>query len=234
MNCLIIDDEHLAIELVEDNLHRLPYLKLVGKAIQASDAYRILAEEQVDLIFLDVQMPGMTGLQFLRSLKDPPMVILLTAFERYALESYELNVVDYLLKPCSFERFAKATQKALDLHQQKSIPQTKEDNFLFVYSEYNLVKVAFEDVDYIQGLKDYIKIIRRSDPKPLLTRSSLGAIEARLPLEKFIRCHRSYIVSLNAIDSIRKGRIRIGEQEIPVSEGYRIGLENRITPHRLN
>ncbi len=236
MNCMILDDERLAIQLVEDNIGRLPYLNLVGKATHASEAYQILAEQKVDLLFLDIQMPGMTGIQFLRSLQNPPLVIFLTAYEKYALEGYELNVVDYLLKPSSFERFANATQKALDRFrgQKESTSTQLENGFLFVYSEYNLVKVPFDDLLFVQGLKDYIKIFRRSTTKPLLTRSSLAAIKAKLPNPPFFRCHRSYIVSLQAIDSIRKGRIKIEEHEVPVSDGYRQELERQIQDYRLN
>ena len=225
INCIAIDDEPLALELLEDNISKLPYLKLVGSYDSALDAMKAIQEQKVDLIFLDIQMPGLTGLQFIQSLTVKPMIILVTAYEKYALEGFNLEVTDYLVKPVSLERFMKACNKAKELYDLKNtlpgvINKTQADYF-FVNVEYSLVKVTIDDIVYIEGLKDYIKIHLHSSQKPIVTRMAMKTIEEQLPDEKFIRIHKSYIVSVAFITAIRKTSLFLNTIELPVSDNYR-------------
>src|SRR6476659_5559286 len=233
MQCIAVDDEKLVLDLVVDNIKQVPYLQLVKACKNAIEAIEVLQKEKIDLIFLDIQMPKLSGLQLIQTLQQPPMVILITAYEQYALEGYNLNIVDYLLKPVSFERFLKACNKAkelFDLRNDKSSPNTKEDqpDHIFVHVEYTLVKILFADILFIEGLKDYIKIHLASSPKPVLTKMSLKSMEEKLPANKFIRIHKSYIVSADKITVIKRDLINIGNHEIPVSDFYKENL-SRIT-----
>jgi len=225
LRCLAIDDEPLALELLEDNIRQVPYLKLEGTCSNAFEALKFLQEQTVDLIFLDIQMPGLTGLQFIQSLTNRPMIILITAYEKFALEGFNLDVVDYLVKPVPLDRFIKACNKAWELFNLRSKkaenPSSSEPEFFFVNVEYSLVKVEFADIQWIEGLKDYIRIYLKSSSKPIITRMSMKAIEEELPLSKFIRVHKSFIVSVSAITSVRKNSIFIGAEEIPVGENYK-------------
>src|SRR5687767_6983308 len=226
MTCLAVDDEPLALDLLEDNIRKITSLKLVKKCSNAIEANQFLQEHPVDLLFLDIQMPGISGIQFLQGLsKTPPMVIFITAYEKYAIEGYTLDVVDYLLKPVSFERFLKAINKAADKFKgkaQTSIPSNAD--YLFVNSEYNLVRIDLNDIAYVEGLKDYVKIFLLSAPRPVITRMSMKALEEKLPAERFVRVHKSFIVSVNKIDSIRKGRISLLKALIPISEHFKDNL----------
>ena len=225
LRCLAIDDEPLALELLEDNIGQVPYLKLEGACSNAFEALKFLQGQTVDLIFLDIQMPGLTGLQFIQSLTNRPMIILITAYEKFALEGFNLDVVDYLVKPVPLDRFIKACNKAWELFNLRSKkaenPSSSESEFLFVNVEYSLVKVEFADIQWIEGLKDYIRIYLKSSSKPIITRMSMKAIEEELPSSKFIRVHKSFIVSVSAITSVRKNSIFIGPEEIPVGENYK-------------
>lgn len=224
MRCIIIDDEKLALDLLEDNVRQVPFLQLVKRCRNAMEAVEVLQTEKVDLVFLDIQMPGLSGLQFLQSLVKPPMAILITAYEKYALEGYTLDVVDYLLKPVAFERFLKACHKAktlFDLQQEKAEPARIPQDFMFVHVEYNHVKIAFAEILYIEGLKDYIKIHLTGSSKPILTRMRLKAAEEKLPAGQFIRTHKSYIVSVTKIASITRDTVLLGQVEIPLSEFYK-------------
>lgn len=229
IRCLAVDDETLALDLLEDNISKVPFLQLVKRCKNAFEAIEVLQKEKIDLIFLDIQMPGITGIQFLQSLTSNPMIIFITAYNKYALDGFELNVLDYLVKPVPFERFLKAANKALELYNlrnktvEPSNTEQKED-FIFVNSEYNLIKVKLADITHVEGLKDYIKIHTSTSTKPVITRLSLKSIEEKLPASKYIRVHKSYIVSLDKITSIRKNRIKLGETEVPISEFYRENL----------
>jgi len=173
LRCLAIDDDPRALELLEDNIGQVPYLKLEGACSNAFEALKFLQEQTVDLIFLDIQMPGLTGLQFIQSLTNRPMIILITAYEKFALEGFNLDVVDYLVKPVPLDRFIKACNKAWELFNLRSKkaenPSSSESEFLFVNVEYSLVKVEFADIQWIEGLKDYIRIYLKSSSKPLNT-----------------------------------------------------------------
>jgi len=228
LRCIAVDDEPLALELLEDNISKMPFLQLVAKCSNAMEALKVLQAEPVDLIFLDIQMPGLTGLQLIQSLSNRPMIILITAYEKYALEGYNLDVVDYLVKPVSIERFAKACNKAWELFQlklkQKEISVDKPTEYIFVNVEYSLLKVVLDDIIWIEGLKDYIKIHLKSTTKPVITRMTMKAIEELLPVNRFIRIHKSYIVAISFITSIRKSTVLIGTDELPVSETYQDAL----------
>ncbi len=237
MTCLAIDDEPLALDLLEDNIKRIPFLKLVKKCTNALEANAFLNDQPVDLIFLDIQMPGLTGIQFLQGLsKAPPLVIFITAYEKYALEGYSLDVIDYLLKPVPFERFLKAVNKAHDKFQSRKAPATPSPvaDYMFVNSEYNLVRIDFADIGYIEGLKDYVKIFLLSAQRPIITRMSMKSLEATLPGDQFVRVHKSFIVALGKITSIRKGRISVLKTTIPISDHFKDNLSKFIDPKSLS
>ena len=228
INCIAIDDEPLALELLEDNISKLPFLKLIGSYDNAIEAMKGIQGQKVDLIFLDIQMPGLTGLQFIQSLTIKPMIILITAYEKYALEGFNLEVTDYLVKPVSLERFIKACNKAKELYGLKNTPAIQNNNnppdYLFVNVEYSLVKVTINDIVYIEGLKDYIKIHLNSSQKPVVTRMPMKTMEEQLPADKFLRIHKSYIVSVAFVTAIRKTSLFINSIELPVSDNYRAAI----------
>ncbi len=225
IRCLLVDDEKLALELMEDNVLRVPYLHLLGKCKNAMEAMEVMGREQVDLIFLDIQMPGISGIQFLNSLTNPPMVIIVSAYENYALAGFNLDVVDYLLKPFSLERFLKAANKAFELsnlRQQKELPaKTATTDHLFVNADYSIVRISIPDILYIEGLKDYVKIYLKNQPKAVITRLSMRFMEEKLPTDNFARVHKSYIVALDKITTFKKNRVMLGDTEIPVSDNYK-------------
>jgi len=228
LRCIAIDDEPLALELLEDNINRVPFLQLTAKCSNAMQAIKVLQDQPIDLIFLDIQMPGLTGLQFIQSLNNRPMIILITAYEKYALEGFNLDVVDYLVKPVSFDRFVKACNKAWELQQlktkSKEIAADKSPEYIFVNADYSLLKIVVDDIMWVEGLKDYIKIHLKSSSKPVITRMTMKAIEELLPGNKFIRIHKSYIISVTFITSLRKSSVMIGASELPVSETYQEAL----------
>ncbi len=225
INCLAIDDEPLALELLEDNISKLPYLKLVAGCNDPMEGLSVIQNNQIDLVFLDIQMPGLTGMQFMQSITQKPMFILITAYEKYALDGYSYDVVDYLVKPVALERFIKACNKARDLFELKQLknsqPQQESISYFFVNVDYSMVKVVFNDILYVEGFKDYIKIHVSTSPHPLVVRMSMKAIEEQLPPSFFLRVQKSFIVSKNYITAIRKSSIFIGNIEIPVGENYR-------------
>jgi len=226
LRCIAIDDEPLALGLVTDYISKVPFLELVASCGDAFEAARALQENEVDLMFMDIQMPGLTGLQFIQSLAKRPMVIIITAYKKFAPEGFELDVVDYLVKPVGIDRFLKACHKAQELHQLRAAAGSalSSADFFFVNVDYSLVKVMFADVIWIEGSGDYVKMHLRSAPKPLLVRTSARTLEAELPKDKFIRIHKSYILSIDSITAVRKNSVFIGELELPVGETYRAAL----------
>jgi len=223
IHCIAVDDEPLALELLEDNISKLPYLKLVGSFDNGMDAMKAVQEQKIDLVFLDIQMPGLTGLQLIQSLTVKPMIILITAYEKYALEGFNLEVTDYLVKPVSLERFIKACNKAKELFDLRNQPVISKQSpgYFFVNVEYSMVKVAVDDIVFIEGLKDYIKIHLHSSAKAIITRMAMKSIEEQLPSDKFIRIHKSYIVSVAFITAVKKTSVFIGNNELPVSDNYK-------------
>lgn len=228
IRCIIVDDEQLVRELLEDNVKQIPFLQLVKTCKNALEAIDVLQTEKVDLLFLDIQMPKLSGLQLIQTLKDPPMIILVTAYEKYALEGYDLNVIDYLLKPVSFERFLKACNKAKELFDLKNDTKGISNEYIFVNVEYTLVKILFADILFVEGLKDYLKIHLASSPKAVLTKMSLKAMEEKLPAGKFIRIHKSFIVAIDKVTVIKRNFVCIGNHEVPTSEFYKENL-SRLT-----
>jgi two-component system, LytTR family, response regulator len=229
LRCIAVDDESLARKLLEENIRQIPFLELVATCKNAFEAMEVLQREPVDLMFLDIQMPGMLGTKFLASLRTKPMVIFVTAYSNYAVESYDLDVIDYLMKPVSQERFTKAAFKALDVFQKNqpvttattaadsAVAESAPAHF-FINVEYSLVKIVFDEITHIEGMKDYVKIFLTSARRPVLTKSTLKAMEEKLPSDNFMRVHKSYIVSVQKVEAIRNHQVSIGEHEIPVSE----------------
>jgi len=222
MNCIIIDDEIPAMSLMVDNVGKIPFLNLRGCCKNAFEAGDILIKEKIDLVFLDIQMPVVSGLQFLKALINPPMVIFTTAYEQYALEGFELNVIDYLMKPFSFERFLKAVTKAQEQFnfRNTNAPQAQEAGFFFVHSEYKELKILYRDVLYVEGLKDYVKIYLVNTQHPILTRLNLKGMEARLPMGMFHRVHNSFIVNSTKITSTQKTQVFVGHISIPLGASF--------------
>jgi len=234
MNCIAVDDEKLVLDLLVDNIQQVPFLHLVKRCRNAMEAAEVLHTEQVDLIFLDIQMPGLNGLQFIQSLKHPPMVIFVTAYKEHALEGFNLDAVDYLLKPVSFERFLKACNKAYELFQLQRKAESSSDmlttqsdkpDYFFVYVEYVQVKVSIPDILYIEGMKDYVKIFLASSTRPVITKMSLKAIQEKLQGHRFVRSHKSYIIAADKVTAIKRDLICIGALELPLSESYKAEVE---------
>lgn len=224
IKCLIVDDEPLAIELIQDHIAKLPYLELAGSCQNALEAFEILKKEPIDLVFLDIQMPMITGMEFVRSLQNPPGIIFTTAYRQYAVESYELNVIDYLLKPITFARFLKAIDKYLGTVKPSSAPvpqvapETSPEDHLFVNANKKHVKVRFEEILYVESLKDYIRI--HTEEQKITTKEKIGDFADKLPAH-FLRIHRSFIVNRAKITAFTAHDVEIGEREIPIGGSYK-------------
>ncbi|MFD0796347.1 LytR/AlgR family response regulator transcription factor [Maribacter chungangensis] len=232
MNCIAIDDEPLALGLLEDNIGKVPFLNLTASCNNAFEAMEVLQKESIDLLFIDIQMPGLTGLQFIASLERKPLVIFITAYKQYAVESYDLDVVDYLIKPVALERFIKACNRAKQLFELKSTKGAlsagpAKDHF-FVNSDYSQVKIKFNDIIWMKGYGDYIKFHLKSAEHPLVVRTSFKELERELPPNKFLRIHKSYAVAVNEITAIRKNSIFLGDKELSVGETFRSDVEKLV------
>lgn len=240
MNCIAIDDEPLALNIIKDFCSKIDFLNLEGTYTSAIDAIQIINYKRIDLIFVDIQMPNITGLEFIKSLKNPPLIILTTAYTEHALEGYTLNVLDYLVKPIPFDRFFQAVNKAYELYCLKNKPtqvvsetiesSTRAD-YMLVRVEYSTVKVNFSDILYIEGIKDYVKI--KLDRKQYLTKSTMKNMEEKLPSDNFIRVHKSYIISISAIEKIENNRIVFGETRIPIGNNYKAAFSNTLDKYKL-
>ena len=218
-----IDDEPLALQLVKGYVEKTPTLELAGVFDNPVDAVAFIQSGDVDLVLLDIQMPDLTGTELARVIAGGPKVIFTTAYEKYALEGFRLDAVDYLLKPFSYAEFLKAVQKAEKLiaAERSQLPALEVNNdFLFIRSESRIRRINFSEIHYIEGLKDYVKIWLKDERKPVLSLSTLKALESRLPGDRFMRVHRSYIVNLETVKVIERGRIVFGEVRIPVTEQY--------------
>ncbi len=229
LKCIAVDDEPLALGLVTSFIEQTPFLELAGQFDNAIEALHDIQSKEVDLVFLDIQMSDLTGIELARLLEkaDPrPLVIFTTAFDQFALEGYKVDAIDYLLKPFNYQEFLRAATKAQQHRKlQKSEPtgasQQQEPNYIFLKVEYQLVKVMLDDILYVEGLKDYVKVHLKSKEHPLLTLNSLKAMEEKLPAGKFTRIHRSFIVSIDNVDSISKNSVEIGKTHLTISENYR-------------
>lgn len=221
---IAIDDEPLALQLVSGYIEKTPGLELAGSFDNPLDATEFLSDHMVDLIFVDIQMPDLSGIEFTRLLEKGPKIIFTTAYEKYALEGYKLEIIDYLLKPFGYEEFLTAVKKALrliGLEQKDQIKVEVNNEFLFLKSDYKIKRINFNDILYIEGMKDYVKVYLSSEPKPVLSLTSLKLLEAKLPEAKFMRVHRSFIVNLEKINTIDRSRIVFGDKYIPVGDQYK-------------
>ncbi len=243
---IIVDDEPLALDVLETYIEQVPELELVGRCANALEANKILSEEEIDLMFLDIQMPQLTGIDFLKSLVRPPLVVFTTAYPNYAIEGFELDALDYLLKPISMERFLKAVNRAADmlkLRQIEDSPQSPSepaslethDDFIFVKADKKLVRVNYDDVLYIEGLKDYVII--RMEKGRVITLQTMKSLEDKLPKQRFQRIHRSYIVNLDKIQALIGNMVEIVEKgqvkHLPVGKNYREELLAIINSKRI-
>lgn len=232
LRCMIVDDEPLALDVLETFISRLDNLELVCRCNNAMEAYTCLQNEQVDLLFLDIQMPKLTGIDFLKSLANPPKVIFTTAYRDYAVEGFELNVVDYLLKPIAFERFLKAVSKVSALEQktpaqaaaatpvQSSFSGSDyKDAFIYLKADKKMVKVMLSDILYIESLKDYIRV--KTEAKEIISYQKISFLEEKLPADKFLRIHRSFIVALDKIQAFSASAVDLGTNEIPIGRFYK-------------
>jgi two-component system, LytTR family, response regulator len=236
LKCLIVEDEPLARNLMIEYVKKVSYLQLVDACSNPLAALEVLRNNEIDILFLDIQMPEITGITLLKTLKKKPLVILTTAYSEYAIESYELDVVDYLLKPITFDRFLKAVDKASQRDVQKVVPSSEKTDstpnpFVFVKDGTKLVKVRWADILYVEGLKDYVTI--HTPTQKVITLQRLKVLETQLPADKFIRVHHSYIVALSAIDAIHKGEIQIGKALIPISDSYKKSFKEFIEKNQM-
>jgi len=240
INCIVVDDEPLALGLVCAFIEQTPFLNLVGRYSSAVDALKAIHAQQVDVLFLDIQMPDLNGIELARVLDNSktnkPRIIFTTAYNQFALEGYRVDALDYLLKPFNYEEFLHAAHKALAYAQlvekSKATPvaaasapviseERIEDEYLFLKVEYQLVRLALNDILYIEGLKDYVKVWLQSSEKPILSLTSLKSLEEKLPAKRFMRVHRSFIVSLDKINSITRNALQIGKINITVGDQYK-------------
>lgn len=225
MKCIAIDDEPLALKQMKAYIDKTPFLDLVDVFDNAFEAMELLAKSDVDLIYVDINMPDLSGMDFVKSLENAPMIIFTTAYAEYALEGFKVNAVDYLLKPIAYTDFLKASQKAKELfelkNQGKGIESKIKDNYLFVKSEYKLLRINLDDITYIEGMREYIRI-HFENQKPVMTLLSMKMIDQELPKEKFMRVHRSYIVNLGKVNTVERQRIVFDSKTyIPVSDQYK-------------
>ncbi len=242
MNTLVIDDEPLALDVLETYISRMPDLNLVGRCANALEANEMLRKHSIDLIFLDIQMPQVSGVDFIKALSNPPLFIFTTAYSNYALEGYELNAIDYLLKPISIDRFMKAVNKALEQFELRHREETESATlghegveFFFVKADKKLVKIKYDEILYIEGLKDYVII--RLEQGRVVTLQTMKSLEDKLPLAKFKRIHRSYIVSIDKIHAVDGTSVDVYEKglikQLPIGKNYRDEILEIVNRNKL-
>lgn len=239
MKCIIIDDEPLAIDIVESYVQQVGGIEIIAKCTNPLEAITLLNKHQVDLVFLDIEMPNLTGIDLVKTIDNIPQFIFTTAYPEYALDGFNLNATDYLVKPIPFHRFLKAISRAKEKYELENkvvvnapaVEATTKpivDNFIFVKSEYENIKINIDTIVYLQGLKDYIKIYTSDNQKPVLTLSSFKDILDKLPASKFIRIHKSYVVSIEHIKAIQKSKILVGDIRVPIGETYKETVMKRL------
>jgi len=221
INCALIDDEPLALQLLEDFVHKTPYLNLVGKVEEPMQSLSLLEEQKIDLLFLDIKMPDISGIDFFRSLSQKPEVIFTTAYSQFAIDGFELKAMDYLLKPISFEKFLAACNRVKEYLELKNTKPSRDKDYFFINAAHKLHKIFYDDILYLEGLKDYTKIHLASSPSPLIILHSLKYFEYLLDASEFIRIHRSYIVSIRKVVTISRKSVTMQSGELPVSDNYR-------------
>ncbi|WP_293308593.1 LytR/AlgR family response regulator transcription factor [Pedobacter sp. UBA5917] len=229
LNCLIVDDEPIARDILQNYIDKIPQLTLIKSCMSATEAYEAIYEHPIDLIFLDIQMPVITGIEFLKSLSKAPIIIFTTAYSDFAVEGFTLNAIDYLLKPITFERFYQAIEKVLEKVSAKKIVEiqnVQEPDYIFIRQDYKLLRLNFSEIDYIKAEKDFCSIYFKG--KRLLASMHLGAIAVMLPSQQFVRIHRSFLVNLKKITAIKGNVIEIETEEIPIGSNHRDELFNRL------
>ncbi len=240
IRCIAVDDEPLALEKILEYISRVPYLEPLGGFDNAVSALDYMKNHKVDLVFLDIQMEELTGIQMLEIMKDPPRVVLTTAYSEYAIKSYELDVSDYLLKPISFSRFLKACEKVSVQFNQFSFKQvpvspstaSPENSFIYVQSGQKMQKVKFEDIYFIEGVKDYVRI--RTKEEKIMTLLSFKKLETLLPAPRFLRVHKSYLIAIDKISSIERNRAEILGEQIPIGKSYQREFFEIIMKYKIN
>lgn len=230
MRCIAIDDEPLALNVIKEFCIKIDFLELIACYTNAIEAVDCIKAHAIDIIFIDIKMPNINGIEFIRSLQNPPHIIFTTAFSEFAVDGFDLNATDYLVKPIPFERFFKAVTKVREALVSQNNNKPSED-FMLVKVEYSTVKVDFNEILYIEGLKDYIRIITRE--KSILTKSTLKNVEERLPSDTFLRTHKSFIVSILHIRKIEGNRISISEKLIPIGNNYKENLSDKLSRYKL-
>lgn len=234
IKCAIVDDEPLAVELLASYVSKIPFLELCGKYTNATDALHGITEQAVDLLFLDIQMPELNGLELSKMIPEDTRIVFTTAFDQYAVDSFRVNALDYLLKPISYADFLEASNKAMQWFQlvqqseQQPAAATETPRSIFVKSEYKLLQIDLDDIRYIEGLKDYVKIYTEQSPHPILSLMNMKAIEQLLPPSRFIRVHRSFIVQKSKIREIERNRIVFGDVYIPIGNSYKQAFQDFI------
>jgi DNA-binding LytR/AlgR family response regulator len=232
MNCIIIDDEPLAIDIIEEYCSKLDFIEVVGTFTNPLDAISVIKGSNVDLIFCDIQMPQISGIDFITSLDNRPLFIFTTAYSQYAVEGFDLNAVDYLVKPIPYHRFIKAVSRAKEFLSNREKPMegnvfssvgevTEAKKFIFVKAEYESIKINLDDIEYIQGLKDYLKIHILNTNKTILTLMNFKEILDKLPSNQFLRVHKSYVVNVNSIKTVQRNRIVINDIRIPIGDSHK-------------
>lgn len=238
IRCLIVDDEPLAADIIESFALKISELEIVAKVNSATDAYTVLSNGGVDVMFLDIQMPEVTGLELLKSIKNPPLVVFTTAYQNYALESYEIDAADYLLKPVAFDRFIKAIEKVKDRLKKRqlangSVEESNTPDYIFVKADGKHIKVTLNDIFYVEGLKDYV-IIHLKDSR-IITHNTMKNIESLLmKLDNFIRIHRSYIINLKHVKEIEGNSFRIKDELLTIGTTFKDEVQQKLEKHRFN
>ena len=234
INCIAIDDESLALELIKGYINKVPYLNLLGIYDNPGEALTCMKKQSIDLIYSDINMPDINGLQLAKTINDSSKIIFTTAYDSFAIQGFELNAVDYLLKPFSFERFLIATEK---VHEKVNInrPRRSDEDlpdYIFIKTEHNILKIHLKDIFYIEGYKDYLKI-HTHDNRPILTLKSMKSMEKVLVNRGFIRIHRSYIISVDKIHSLRNGKIRIKETSLPIGDNFKDAFNRNVLDGKI-
>lgn len=233
MRCLTVDDEPIALEGISDYVQRTPFLELAAQCKNAFEAIEVLRNDNIDLIFLDVNMPELNGLDMINSLENPPLIIFTTAYAEYALKGYEVNAIDYLLKPIGYDKFLRACQKAYDTHTLQNNASLTEEHVQFMYIKVDkrLVRVNFNEIRFIEGLKDYVKI--HTTRETYITYLSLNKLMFSLPTREFVQVHKSFIVSVDSIEAIDHDLIEIGKQVIPIGRTFKQELFDKVIDKNL-
>jgi DNA-binding LytR/AlgR family response regulator len=232
IRCLLVDDEPIAVDIIRNHIGKLDNLEIVGVCGNAVEAFEFLREKPVDLVFLDIQMPKITGMDFLRTLKNPPKVIIVSAYREYALEGFELDVLDYLLKPVSFERFLKAIDKYYHQAGKSSAPTRLPANseitvpFIWVRADRKNMKIALDQIRYIEGLKDYVKIYL--EDQMIISKASMKEMEEKLPDDQFLRIHRSYLVSVSRIQAYTQDHVEVDRNILPIGASYKAAVRQQL------